>query len=144
MGGNWIGHPPVAVAEARMDVHRAQERRVVSETGGAKGQKLAAYHLIPQDVLWRLAEHYGRGARKYDERNWERGYPWSSSAAALQRHFASFWNGDDIDHDPSLYVEGEEHTSRHIDAVVWHAVCLSAFDLRHIGTDDRPKIWSPE
>lgn len=115
------------------------EIRIVDEvTGGAKGQKLARFSLIPKDALWKLAEHYGRGSRKYADRNWEQGYAWSLSADALERHWAAFWQRDDIDHDPSLYVEGEDHTVRHIDAVVWHAMCLSAFDLRHVGTDDRP------
>lgn len=121
----------------------AAETRITSATGGQKGQKLARFDLIPEDVQWKLAEHYGRGSRKYADRNWEKGYAWSLSYASLRRHAASFWNGDDIDHDPSLYEGDEEHTVRHIDAVVWHANCLSAFDLRKIGQDDRPKLWIP-
>jgi hypothetical protein len=119
------------------------ERRIVDpDTGGAKGQKLARFELIPQDALWKVAEHYGRGSRKYADRNWERGYAWSLSAGALLRHFSAFWRGENVDPDPSLYVEPNEqenNPSRHIDAVVWHALCLSAFDLRSIGTDDRPQ-----
>jgi hypothetical protein len=29
---------------------------------------------------------------------------------------------------------------RHITAVAWHALCLLTFELRGIGTDDRPII----
>lgn len=120
------------------------ETRIIDPaTGAAKGQKLARFELIPEDVLWQVAEHYGRGARKYEDRNWEKGYAWSLSYGAMRRHLASFWNGADIDHDEQLYVEGEPHKVRHIDAVIWHGMCLSAFDLRGIGTDDRPKLWSP-
>lgn len=43
------------------------EVRVTSETGASKGSKLARFDLIPQDALWELAEHYGKGAEKYDE-----------------------------------------------------------------------------
>lgn len=116
-----------------------QETRVVDEkTGGAKGVKLARFDLLPWGILRELAEWYGRGARKYDERNWERGYKWSYSFAALHRHLEAFWNRNDIDHDPSLYVDDEPHTGRHIIAVVWHALCLAWFSKHGMGTDDRP------
>lgn len=110
----------------------AETRVVDPTTGGEKGSKLARYDLIPADVLEELAEHYGRGARKYADRNWEKGYAWSLSYAALMRHLQAFWQQEDIDHDP---VIGD---SPHIIAVVWHAMALAAFSFRHDGTDDRP------
>ena len=124
-----------------------QEVRVVSSTGGAKGSKLARFDLIPEDVMWLLAEHYGRGALKYEDRNWERGYDWSLSYAAARRHMALFWNGEDFDLDPSLYPIGmtdeeiaalpENEKALHIVAALWHLVCLTAFLTRNIGTDTR-------
>lgn len=117
-----------------------QETRITDPTtGGQKGSKLAAFHLIPWTIIKELAEHFGRGARKYEGRNWERGYAWSLSFAALHRHLEAFWSGDEIDHDPSLYEEGEAHTTRHIIAVVWHACVLAFFSRYHVGTDDRPR-----
>jgi hypothetical protein len=105
------------------------ELRVIDPiTGGEKGSKLARFDLIPQDVLWMLAEHYGRGAQKYEDRNWERGYKWSLSYAALMRHLSAFWQGEDTD---------AETGSPHIIAAVWHAMALAAFQERAIGTDDR-------
>lgn len=115
-----------------------EQRQVDPKTGGEKGTKLAAFDLIPWTIVHEIAEHFGRGARKYASRNWERGYNWSYSFAALHRHLEAFWSGDEIDHDPSLYVEGEEHTARHIIAVAWHALVLAFFSRYHIGTDDRP------
>lgn len=117
-----------------------QETRITSATGGAKGSKLAAFHLVPWTIVREVAEHFGRGARKYEDRNWERGYAWSLSFAALHRHLEAFWAGDDYDHDEGLYIEGEAHTARHIIAVVWHAMCLAWFSRYQIGTDDRPKF----
>jgi hypothetical protein len=115
------------------------ETRVVDpKTGGAKGAKLARFSLIPWSIVREVAEHFGRGARKYEDRNWERGYAWSLSHDALHRHLEAFWNGEDIDHDPSLYVEGETHLSRHIIAVAWHALVLAYFSRYNVGTDDRP------
>lgn len=124
-----------------------QETRVTSETGGAKGVKLARFSLLPWAILREVAEHYGRGARKYEDRNWERGYKWSASFDALGRHLESFWNRDDIDDDSALYVEGEAHVARHIIAVVWHALCLAYFSRYGVGEDDRPqyaKHWLDE
>lgn len=123
-----------------------QETRIVdATTGGAKGSKLAAFHLIPWTIIRELAEHFGRGARKYADRNWERGYAWSLSFAALHRHLEAWWSGEDIDDDPSLYVEGEQHVARHIIAVVWHALVLAFFSRYHVGTDDRPvNVRPPE
>jgi hypothetical protein len=118
-----------------------QETRITDPTtGGAKGSKLAAFHLIPWSIVREVAEHFGRGARKYDDRNWERGYAWSLSFAALHRHLECFWDGDEYDDDPSLYIEGEEHTARHIIAVAWHALVLAFFSRYNIGTDDRPSF----
>lgn len=111
------------------DVSTGEVRVVDPKTGGEKGSKLARFDLIPQDVLWLLAEHYGRGARKYEDRNWERGYSWSLSIAALMRHLSAFLQGENMD---------KETGSPHIVAVAWHAFALSAFQERGIGTDDRP------
>lgn len=109
------------------------EYRVTSETGGEKGQKLARYDLIPVDALKQFAERYGYGAMKYDERNWERGYNWSLSYAALQRHANQFWNGEEFDPD---YPD-----SHHLAAVLFHAAALLHYTLNKdkFGEfDDRP------
>lgn len=104
-------------------------RTVDPLTGGEKGSKRARYDLIPVGPLRRLAEHFGYGATKYADRNWERGYKWSLSYAALMRHLQAFWGGEDIDADSG---------SEHITAVIWHAMALSEYANRGLGTDDRP------
>jgi len=105
------------------------EVRVVDpETGGAKGTKLARFDLLPPDAMWAVAEQYGRGSLKYEDRNWEKSYSWSLSFAAMMRHAWQFWGGEDIDADSG---------SPHMAAVAWHALALLTFYLREIGTDDR-------
>ena len=106
------------------------EVRSVSSTGAEKGMKLARYDLIPVTPLRLLAEHFGRGARKYEDRNWERGYEWSKSFAALMRHAWAFWGGEDID---------EETGSPHLTAVAWHAMAMQEYSRTHPEFDDRPK-----
>ena len=98
-------------------------------TGGQKGDKLARMDLLPWDTLHTLSEHYGRGALKYDDRNWEKGYAWHLSYAALQRHLAAWWQGEDVD---------EETGSSHLAAAAFHVLAMMTFQARGLGTDDRP------
>lgn len=97
-------------------------------TGGQKGSKLERFDLIPIDPLTELARHYGKGAAKYDANQWRKGYDWSLSYAALQRHLTAFWNGEDYD---------EETGSPHMVAVAWHAFALLEFMNTCPELDDR-------
>lgn len=107
-----------------------EEVRTISATGGHKGVKQARYDLIPSEPLRLLAELYGKGAEKYAERNWENGYEWSKSFAALNRHLWAFWNGEDID---------EETGKPHLTCVAFHAFALAEFMQTHPNYDDRPR-----
>lgn len=111
-------------------VQDAREIRLVNaSTGGAKGSKLARFDLLPVRPMWAVAEHYGLGAQKYAARNWELGYEWSLSFAAMMRHALSFWNGED--NDPELGTP-------HLAAVVFHAFSLMEWGRTHPELDDRP------
>ena len=84
--------------------------------------------LLPPDAIFGWARVMEMGARKYAERNWEKGGPWSHQYASLMRHLLAFWMGEDDDPESGL---------PHIDHVVWNAGALSAFQKRGIGVDDR-------
>lgn len=99
------------------------------ETGGRKEVKLARADLVPVFPFMQLAEHYGRGALKYADRNWELGYPFSVSYAALIRHVMQWWGGEEFD---------EETGSHHLTAVAWHAFALRQLVVTHPERDDRP------
>ena len=123
-------HPVEAVTgpELPHDSHtvapvRPEEVRVTSTTGGEKGSKPARYDLLPAVPLEMLARLYGRGAEKYAPHNWSKGYDWSLSFAALQRHAWAFWSGEDTDPEMGL---------PHMTAVAFHA-----FALVHFATHDR-------
>lgn len=113
----------------------------VSSTGGRKAGNLERYDLIPAEPLRQLAEHFGKGAEKYDENNWRRGYDWGASFAALNRHLWQFWAGEDVD---------PETGSNHMVAVAWHAFALLQFMQDHPEFDTRFKgdrkgaPWTPE
>ena len=110
---------PVDGAEVRFASLDGTEVRVTSVTGGQKGAKLARYDLMPVDALRELAEHYGKGEKKYPTEagipNFRKGYDISLSYAALQRHANQFWGGEDID---------TETGSNHMIAAAWHALYI--------------------
>lgn len=93
------------------------------------------FDLIPPDAMAALADLFTIGARKYAERNWERGMAYSKVIASLDRHWNDFKAG--IDRDP-------ETGCLHITHVVWNAMALLTFKLRGIGVDDRQKVPMPE
>lgn len=117
---------------------RDTEYKVTADTGGTKGQKLARFDLLPVEALWHVAELYGEGAKKYEANNWMRGYDWSLSFAALQRHALQFWAGEDVD---------DESAKCHMAAVVFHSLALLQFwlDQETYGRfDDRPSYSTRE
>lgn len=113
-----------------MSKNDSEVRMTDPDTGAQKGQKLASFSLIPTGPLWELAEHFGKGAKKYAARNYERGYAWSLSYDAAQRHLNQFWAGEDID---------PETGSKHLIAAAWHCFALALFSQTHPEKDDRPK-----
>lgn len=106
----------------------SSEVRTTSSTGGQKGVKAERYDLIPVGPLAAVARLYGKGAEKYDDHNWRRGYEWSKSYAAMMRHATQFWNGEDVD---------EETGQPHMTSVIFHAMALLEFMERFPEFDDR-------
>jgi hypothetical protein len=130
----------------RTDLQTGETRVVDAKTGGEKGQKLERFDLIPV-MFWRcLARLFGRGAVKYADRNWEKGYSWGLSIGALQRHL-TLWlshqsydtadgtKGGPIEHDAGgKPIHTGEH---HLICVAWHCCALFIFETHKLGTDDR-------
>lgn len=87
------------------------------------------WHLAPWDAFRAIVKVLRFGADKYEPRNWERGMAWSRPYAALMRHMTAWFEGQRADPET-----GMSH--------LWHAGCcivfLISFELRGIGTDDRP------
>ena len=108
----------------------SSEIRSVSSTGAEKGTKAERYDLLPVEALATVARHYGVGAAKYADHNWRKGYEWSKSYAALQRHANAFWSGEDID---------AETGSPHMAGVAFHALTLITYMREQRAFDDRFK-----
>ncbi len=97
-------------------------------TGGEKGSKLARYDLIPAGPLKELAEHYGKGASKYEDNNWRKGYDWGLSFASAMRHLWEFWGGKDYD---------PETCTKSAVCAAWHCFTLAEFMDTHKEGDSR-------
>lgn len=116
--------------EVPTNVVPSGEIRTTSTTGGQKGTKPERYDLLPIEALSTVAALYGRGAEKYAAHNWRRGYEWSKSYAALQRHATQFWAGEDMDAEMQL---------PHMASVAFHALALLTFMEEQRDFDDRFK-----
>jgi hypothetical protein len=101
-----------------------------SATGGEKGRKPERYSLIPVGPLAELARVYGYGAQKYSDHNWRKGYPYSWSLDALQRHIEAFRRGENLDQESGL---------SHLAHANFHLMALQEFCNTGTGTDDRYK-----
>lgn len=91
-------------------------------------QDKARYDLIPSEFMEALAVHYQRGAKKYGDRNWEKGMDWLRCFGSLMRHAWAWRMGRDID---------PENNSHHMVAVAWNAIALYTYAQRKIGQDNR-------
>ena len=133
---------PTHVEVVGVNAGKSDEVRTTdSTTGGQKGSKLACFNQIMPETMMELATHFGVGAKKYSAFNWTRGYAWSLSYSALQRHLNQFWGGEDRD---------KETGSKHIIAAMWHCFVLAYFMDHNTIKDDRPiranleAIWAAE
>lgn len=104
------------------------EVRTVSATGGEKGQKDARLGSIDPRAILTVAEVAGFGEQKYSRLNYLKGYPWSLSFDAMQRHMLLFWAGQDNDDESGL---------PHLAHAAWHCLAMLAFAQHELGTDDR-------
>jgi hypothetical protein len=89
------------------------------------------FDLIPAGPLFELARVYTIGAKKYADRNWEKGLAWGRIFAAMMRHSWKWWRGET--HDP---VDGQHHLS----SVAWCAFALMEYEQTHPELDDRPVL----
>jgi DNA-directed RNA polymerase subunit RPC12/RpoP len=61
------------------------------------------YDLIAQIALKRLAQHYENGAKKYGDRNWEKGQPVMRYLDSANRHLSNILQGDKTeDHESAV------------------------------------------
>ena len=105
-----------------------------AETGAKKGAKAERYDLIPPNPLRELALHYGLNSEehggKYPSRNWEKGYSWRLSFAAMLRHAFAIARGEWLDPD------SPDGKRPHAAAIAWHAFALMEYRNTHPEKND--------
>ena len=52
------------------------------------------YDLLPIECLKRVAEHYTKGAKKYNDNNWKKGIPTERFIESAFRHWAEYLLGE--------------------------------------------------
>lgn len=87
------------------------------------------WDLLPYDALEEVVKAYTKGCEEYGDRNWEKGFPYSTLFAALMRHLTAWWNGEDLN----------DSGYNHLAHVIFNAFALLTFQLRGKGKDNRVK-----
>lgn len=85
------------------------------------------WELVPPEIT-ALVDLFTQGAKKYGDRNWEKGMSWGRIFGALMRHAWLWMAGEEYD---------QETGAHHMIAVAWNAIVLYVYHKRKVGTDDR-------
>jgi hypothetical protein len=88
------------------------------------------FDLLPVKPLELVAEVYTIGAKKYEDRNWEKGLKWGRVFGALMRHAWAWWRGERKD---------QKDGQHHLASVCWCALALMEYEDTHPELDDRPR-----
>ena len=113
-----------------MGMDQTEDKRVTKETPAIKfdSDKLR-YDLIPANALGVLTQVYTFGAKKYNDRNWEKGMSYGRIFAATMRHCWSWFCGEDLDPESGLH---------HMAHAAFGCLALVEYHYTGKGTDDRP------
>lgn len=88
------------------------------KTGGVRdiAEGKGRMDLLPMGALILLSKHFEDGAKKYEDRNWEKGLPLNCFVDSGLRHIAKVMNGEDDE--------------PHLRAAVWNFICLLETAIR--------------
>lgn len=96
-------------------------------TGARYNDGKTRFDLIPLASLRPAADVFEYGAKKYSERNWMRGQPWSVPMASMMRHLADLQAGEMIDNESNL---------PHVGHILCNAIMLAHFYQFYAEGDD--------
>ena len=97
------------------------------ELGGKKyDDGKLRYDLLPVEALQEVVKVFSEGAKKYGDRNWEKGIVYHRLYAASQRHLAQFLMGRPLD---------DELSTHHVANAVVNLLMLLQFELEGRGKE---------
>jgi len=126
--GGFVKLERTKVSDFKAVVPSSGEMRIVSATGGEKGQKQTQMGAVDPIALGIIGAVAGFGSGKYARYNFTKGYDWSLSYDAMQRHLMAWWTRQDNDPESGL---------SHLGHAAWHCLALMFFQRTGTGTDDR-------
>jgi hypothetical protein len=95
--------------------------------------------LFPPEAIYAISDILTFGAKKYGDRNWEKGIRWGRVFGAQMRHMWAWWAGVGPTNTSFLFGELDRETKK---SHLWHAGCcmvfLITYELQGKGEDDRP------
>ena len=98
-------------------------QRTVSKTGGLREPKPERFDLMSLVALYKEARHYGNGAKKYGDRNWQKGVNYSTCVNAIMRHALKYMLFGNRDED-------------HLSAIRWNAGALAEYEITYPELND--------
>jgi len=108
----------------------------ILKTGEKKDEGKARFELLPYEAIEAVARILTAGAKKYADRNWEKGIAYGRVFGAIQRHLTAFWNARLSGSDGINHADGNES---HLDHAICELMFLSAYEKRGMKDfDDRP------
>lgn len=94
-------------------------------------QEKIRLELLPTEALEEVAKVLTFGAKKYGDWNWAQGMSWSRLMGAAMRHLFAFARRESNDPETNL---------SHMAHLACCAIFLLTYQLKELGTDDRPKL----
>ena len=104
---------------------RAFESGAVRDMQEGKGRM----DLLPACAIIRLSKHFENGAKKYEERNWEKGIPTHSFIDSAIRHLMKYLDG----------ATDEDHLC----AAAWNCMCCMWTEEKRPDLIDIPSRLNP-
>ncbi len=111
---------PEVASLADIASHQGRIMTVTTATPAIKfdGEK-TRYDLFSPKTLELVGDVFTFGAKKYADRNWEKGMAWSRMFNAAMRHLWAFWRGDRLDPESQL---------PHLAHAAWCVLALLHYD----------------
>lgn len=121
---------PGCIQNLPMDNPQHNDKYLILE-GTKYDSEKTRLELLPTEALEEIAKVLAFGAKKYNDWNWAKGMSWSRVIGAALRHLFAWGRGESRDVESGL-----SHLS--------HCGCcilfLLSYELKGLGTDDRPKL----
>lgn len=116
---NW--HKYASIIDCFDTFVKSRDLRALTEALIIFGDR---YYNNPYDLIFEVSKHYEEGAKKYCDRNWEKGIPIHCYLDSALRHLTKFYSGwNDEPHDR---------------AFIWNVLCLMWTYINKRELDDLP------